>query len=112
MNEAVLDWKSVLSQDTYTCANYVKQLREFMARERDTAAQVDQLLRSGQTQEARNLVHTLKETALNLGAKALAAAALELEIAIKAGADTSRIFGHFSSAHTDALVSMHTFLSQ
>ncbi|MBO4301370.1 MAG: Hpt domain-containing protein [Desulfovibrio sp.] len=112
MNEEVLDWKGILSTGTYPRAEYTKLLREFMTRERDTAGQIEQALKNGHSEEARALVHSIKEAAGNLGAKALAAASLELEIAIKAGADTAPVFGHFSSAHTDALVSMHTFLSQ
>ena len=45
-------------------------------------------------------------------AKALATAALELEMAIKAGADTGPAMNHFDSAVTDTLVTMSAFMSQ
>ncbi len=112
MNEEVLDWKGALASGTYQRAAYSAQLHDFILRERDTAERVQQALKSGQAEEARAYVHAIREASSALGAKALTAAALELEMAIKAGADTARALGHFSTAHTDTLVSMHAFLSQ
>ena len=70
------------------------------------------VLKNGDTETARQLVHSTKGAAANLGAKALAAAALELEMAIKAGADTGPAMNHFDSAVTDTLVTMSAFMSQ
>ncbi|MBO5490420.1 MAG: Hpt domain-containing protein [Desulfovibrio sp.] len=111
MNEEVLDWKGALAGGCER-AEYVGRLREFVARERETAARVEQALKSGHAEEARALLHAVRGTAAGLGARALAAAALELEMAVRAGADTTRALGHFSTAHMDALLSMQAFLSQ
>ena len=82
MTEEVLDWKEAIATVLNKRDMYVK------------------------------LVHSTKGAAANLGAKALAAAALELEMAVKAGADTDRAMSHFSAAHMDTLVTMHAFMTQ
>ena len=54
----------------------------------------------------------LNFTAAELGGKALAAVALELEMAIKAGADTTVALHRFDSITTDTLVAMATVAAQ
>jgi len=112
MTEEVLDWKEAIARVLNKRDMYVKLLAKFIETERDTPSKVAQALKSGNMEEARNLVHSTKGAAANLGAKALAAAALELEMAVKAGADTDRAMSHFSAAHMDTLVTMHAFMTQ
>ena len=63
-------------------------------------------------EEARAMVHATREAAAELGGKALAAVALELEMAIKAGADTTVALHRFDSITTDTLVAMATVAAQ
>jgi len=112
MTEEVLDWKEAIARVLNKRDLYVKLLAKFIETERDTPSRVEQALKNGNAEEARQQVHSTKGAAANLGAKALAASALELEMAIKAGADTSRAMNHFSTAHMDTLVTMHAFMSQ
>jgi len=112
MSEEVLDWKEAIARVLNKRDLYVKLLQKFIETERDSSAKVEQALKNGDTETARQLVHSTKGAAANLGAKALAAAALELEMAIKAGADTGPAMNHFDSAVTDTLVTMSAFMSQ
>lgn len=112
MTEEVLDWKEAIARVLNKRDMYIKLLAKFIETERDTPSKVAQALKNGNTEEARNLVHSTKGAAANLGAKALAAAALELEMAVKAGADSDRALSHFADAHMDTLVTMHAFMTQ
>lgn len=112
MSEEMLDWQEALGRVLGKRELYVKLLGKFMESERDTAAKVAACLAQGDNEEARNLVHGTKGSAANLGAKALAAAALELEMNIRAGADTAQSLQHFSTCMTDTLLVMHGFVNQ
>ncbi len=112
MSEEVLDWKEAITRVLNKRELYVKLLEKFIETERDSAAKVKQALQNRDTETARQLVHSSKGAAANLGAKALAAAALELEMAIKAGVDTGPAINRFDSAVTDTLVTMSAFMSQ
>lgn len=89
MSEAILDWKEAMTRVDTTRGLYMKLLRNFIETERDTPVRVSVALKNGQQEEARAMVHATREAAAELGGKALAAVALELEMAIKAGADTT-----------------------
>lgn len=112
MTEELLDWKDAMSRVLNKRDLYVKLLGKFIETERDTPDKVAVALKNGKTDEARDLVHSTKGAAANLGAKALAAAALELEMAIRAGADTGRALNHFSTTVMETLVTMHAFKTQ
>ena len=112
MSEEVLDWKEAIARVLNKRDLYVKLLQKFIETERDSSAKVEQALKNGDMETARQLVHSTKGAAANLGAKALATAALELEMAIKAGADTGPAMNHFDSAVTDTLGTMSAFMSQ
>ncbi|MDR1776797.1 MAG: Hpt domain-containing protein [Desulfovibrio sp.] len=112
MNEEVLDWKEAMARVLNKRELYCKLLGKFIDSEQNSGAKIADVLNSGDAEEARRLVHTTKGAAANLGAKALAAAALELEMAIKANADTSTAMAHFNSALTDTLVAMQAFQAQ
>lgn len=112
MSEELLDWKEAMTRVLDKRDIYVKLLGKFIETERDTPDKVGVALKNGNAEEARQLVHNTKGVAANLGAKALASAALELEMAIKAGADTSRALSHFSATVMETLVTMHAFMTQ
>lgn len=112
MSEAILDWKEAMARVDTTRGLYVKLLRNFIETERDTSVRVSVALKNGQQEEARAMVHATREAAAELGGKALAAVALELEMAIKAGADTTVALHRFDSITTDTLVAMATVAAQ
>lgn len=111
MSEAILDWKEAMARVDTTRGLYVKLLRNFIETERDTPVR-SVALKNGQQEEARAMVHATREAAAELGGKALAAVALELEMAIKAGADTTVALHRFDSITTDTLVAMATVAAQ
>lgn len=112
MNEEVLDWKEAIARVLNKRELYVRLLGKFIESERDTPDRLRQALSSGDMQSAREIVHATKGAAANLGAKALAAAAQELEMAIKAGADIGPALNRFNDAATDTLVTMSAFMAQ
>lgn len=112
MNEEVLDWKEGMSRVLNKRELYVRLLGKFMNAEKDSAAKIEQALRDGDLDAARQLVHSTKGVAANLGARALAAVALDLETALKAGAGTEDCLGRFKSVHTDTLASVQAFIDQ
>lgn len=109
MAELFLDVKDALSRVEGNEARYRRLLGTFMEEERETAVQVEGALRNNDRDGARMLVHRVREAAVPLGAAPLAAAALDLEMAIRAGADTAVLLGRFSRALTDTLVAMATY---
>lgn len=111
MGEHFLDVREALPRVGGSEALYRKLLGTFMENERETAVQVEGALRTGERESAWQLVHNLKGSAANLGAKPLASAAFELEMAIRAGADTTALLGRFSRMLTDTLVAMSTYRS-
>ena len=108
MSEAILDWKEAMTRVDITRGLYVKRLRNFIETERDTSVKVSVALKNGRQEEARAMVHATREAAAELGGKALA----ELEMAIKAGADTTAALHRFDSVTTDTLVAMATVAAQ
>lgn len=111
MGEHFLDVKEALPRVGGNETLYRKLLVTFMEDERETAVQVEGALRNDDRDTAWKLVHNLKGAAANLGAKPLASAAFELEMAIRAGADTAALLGRFSRTLTDTLVAMATYRS-
>ena len=111
MGELFLDVKEALPRVGGNDALYRKLLGTFMEDERETAVQVAGALRDGDRESAWKLVHDLKGAAANLGARPLASAAFELEMGIRAGADTAALLGRFSRTLTDTLVAMATYRS-
>lgn len=112
MNEDVLDWKDGLSRVLNKRDLYVRLLGKFMESERDSATKVEQAIKSGDLDAARQQVHSTKGVAANLGAKALVAAAMELEMALKAGVDITAPLNRFSTVHLDTLITIQAFLQQ
>lgn len=62
---------------------YVGLLRQFSDSHREDTKHLQSALAAGQTEDARQLLHALKGVAANLGATALQAAALALELAMR-----------------------------
>ena len=67
MTEEVLDWKEAIARVLNKRDMYVKLLAKFIETERDTPSKVTQALKSGNMEEARNLVHSTKGAAANWG---------------------------------------------
>lgn len=111
MGACFLDWKDGLARLDGNEARYRRALGQFMEDQRETAVQVEGALRRNEAETARGLVHDLKGAAAQLGAKPLASAAFELEMAIRAGADTAALMGRFGRTLTDTLVAMATYRS-
>ncbi|MBQ3058924.1 MAG: Hpt domain-containing protein [Desulfovibrio sp.] len=111
MSVDILDWKEAISRVLNKRDLYGRLLQKFMDMERDSAARIAQALQQQDLEAARQIAHSVKGTSANLGAKALAAAALELEMALKGGGDTTLPLKHFEDALTDTLVAMTAFLS-
>ena len=112
MSEEILDWQEALPRVLNKRPLYIKLLNKFIESERGTPARVDEALKNGQKEEAKQLVHTTKGSAANLGAKALAAAALNLEMAIKTDVDVDVCLKRFEDAVTDALLAMTSFIDE
>ena len=112
MHEEILDWKEGIGRVLNKRDLYVRLLGKFIDGEKDTIARVEAAMQSGKTSEASQLIHTTKGSAANLGAKALAAAALALEMAIASGAGTDGPLSQFTAAHRDTLEAMRAFISQ
>ena len=112
MNEEMLDWHLPLKNKKFSQASYAKELKKFIEDERDTASFVVGWLAQGKTEEALQKVHAVKLLATDLGAKALSSASFSLEMALKAGADTSVCLNHFESVFVDTLLAMSVYLSK
>lgn len=111
MSEDILDWKDALTRVLNKRDLYVRLLKKFMETEQDATARINAALQSGDIEAACRMAHTVKGTAANLGGKALAAAALELEMALKGGADITLPLKRFEGALTDTLVEMSAFMA-
>lgn len=108
----ILDWKGAIARLGNDRGLYAGRLRAFMGTANDSLATVFAALNRGDADQAQTIVHEVRTQAAELGAKALSARALELEMAIKAGADTQFVYGRFSSAVPDTLCSISGYLAQ
>ena len=111
MSEALLAWHTALDEGFDEKA-YQQELRDFIAKERDTAALVSSDLRVGNNTEAQKKVHAVKQKANRLYAKALSQAAFALEMALKVGADRTASFKAFDSVLMDTLLEMSAYLNR
>ncbi|MDR1856828.1 MAG: Hpt domain-containing protein [Desulfovibrio sp.] len=112
MDEPILDSQEALARVMNKRDLYVRLLGKFIASETGRAETVAGLLSGGDTEGARTQIHTVKGSAANLGAKALAEAALQLETAIRDGGDTASPMADFSSTLTRTLDAMSAFAAQ
>lgn len=108
--EEILDWKSGL-QEAGGQAQYAAELRVLMGLARDSVDRIFAALKRGDCEEARALVHEVREKAGRLGCRQLGARSLELELALRAGADAQLAYGRFSSAVPDTLCAITAYLS-
>lgn len=111
MGSSYLDWKEGLARLDGDEALYRRQLGQFMLEQREVAVQVAGALRKHEDETARHLVHELRGLAAQLGARPLASAAFELEMAIRAGAETAAVMGRFDRMLTDTLLVMASYRS-
>lgn len=61
--------------------------------------------------DAQSIVHEVREKAGRLGCRFLAARSLDLELALRAGADTQVVYGRYASAVPDTLCAITAYLS-
>ncbi len=97
----LLDWQDGIARVVNNRTLYVRLLGYFVETQGNVMDQVKAALAADNQEEAHNLVHTLKGTAGNLGAKALWAAAEEVNAAMRNGQD-----------FTDALVVLEDVLNR
>ena len=111
MSAGMLEWQDAMSKGGLSRAEYAAKLRDFVSRERDTAAIVQAALQHGETEKAWQMVRNVKKCAVELGARELAQAAFSLEMAIRAGADTIISLKHFDAVAMDTMLAMSGFLA-
>lgn len=87
MSGDILNWQDGLSRVVNNKALYAKLLGRFVDGYASLPDKVAAALAEGNMDDARMHAHTLKGTAANLGAEALANASMALEDAIKIGQD-------------------------
>jgi two-component system sensor histidine kinase/response regulator len=109
-SEEMLDWKSGLNEAGGR-AGYAAELRAFMGLARDSVDHVFAALNRGGGGDAQVIVHEVREKAGRLGCRFLAARALDLELALRAGADTQVVYGRYASAVPDTLCAITAYLS-
>lgn len=109
-SEEMLDWKSGLNEAGGR-AGYAAELRAFMDLARDSVDHVFAALNRGGGGDAQVIVHEVREKAGHLGCRFLAARALDLELALRAGADTQVVYGRYASAVPDTLCAITAYLS-
>lgn len=109
MGLQILDWQEGVARVVNNRALYGRLLGKFAETQADAPDLAAEALAEGDTEKARLVVHTLKGTAANLSAHALADAALALETAIKAGADTTEALTHVRLVMEQTLEAMKQF---
>ena len=109
MGNQVLNWQDGVARVVNNRALYAKLLGRFADSQGDAPAKVMEALAAGNTEDARMLAHTLKGTAANLGAGALAEASMHLEEGIKAGQDITAVIGNVQQVLQETLVAMKAF---
>lgn len=109
MGNAILNWQDGVARVVNNRGLYARLLGRFAETQATTVTDIQNAINAGDTEEARNLVHTVKGTAANLGAEALAEAALQLEQAIKGGADTVTPLACLAKTLEETLTAMKSF---
>lgn len=109
-SEEMLDWKSGLNEAGGR-SEYAAELHAFMGLARDSVDHVFAALNRGGGGDAQAIVHEVREKAGRLGCRFLAARSLDLELALRAGADTQVVYGRYASAVPDTLCAITAYLS-
>lgn len=109
MGKELLNWQDGVTRVVNNRALYAKLLGRFADSQAGSVEAIKAALGAGNEEEAKHLTHTLKGTAANLGAEALADAALHLEEAIKNGEDTAAILDVVQLSLQDTLAAMKGF---
>lgn len=109
MEPQILDWQEGVARVVSNRALYGRLLGKFAETQADAPDLAAAALAEGDMEKARLVVHTLKGTAANLSAHALADAALTLETAIKTGADATDALEHTKRVMVQTLEAMKQF---
>lgn len=109
MSGEILNWQDGLSRVVNNKNLYAKLLGRFVDGYADLPDKVAAALADGNVDEARMHAHTLKGTAANLGAEALAATALTLEDALKAGQSADAPLALVRETLAQTLTAMRAF---
>jgi two-component system sensor histidine kinase/response regulator len=94
---------------------YLKLLRQFAVQQAESPAQIAAQLQAGDRATAERTAHTVKGVAANLGAKAVQAAAGELEKALHANTDAARLEslrGQFGAVLAPFIDRLHVALGE
>lgn len=109
MGKQILNWQDGVARVVNNRALYAKLLGRFAESQGNAPAQMAQAIGADNLEEVRTLAHTLKGTAANLGAEALAEAALHLEEAAKAGEDMAGSLAAVQRVMEETLAAMQNF---
>ena len=111
MMDATLDWKQGLEKAGGDARDYAQSLRAFMQLADASPAVVFAALERGDLQTARESVHGVRVQAEELGCLELAARSRDLELAIRARADTQMLYGRYACAVPDTLCAIAGYLA-
>lgn len=109
MSGQVLNWQDGISRVVNNKALYIKLLGRFVGGYTDMPDKIAAAIASGNVEEARLHAHTLKGTAANLGAEALADTAHTLEEAILSGQNIEGALSAVRDMLAQTLIQMQSF---
>ena len=109
--DGMLDWKQGLEKAGGDARVYAQKLRAFMQLADASPAVVFAALNRGELDKARESVHEVRVHADELGCTELAARGRELELAVRAGADTEMLYGRYATAVPDTLCAIAGYLA-
>lgn len=109
MEKQTLNWQDGVARVVNNKALYAKLLGRFVDTQSDAASAIAAALDAGNMDDARMLAHTLKGTAANLGAEALAEAARRLEDAVTGGGDPAAGVTALRQTLDETLAAMRNF---
>lgn len=109
MGTQILNWQDGVARVVNNRGLYAKLLVRFANSQATAPDGVEEALRAGNIEEARHLSHTLKGTAANLAAEALADSAQALEEAVKNGSDVGPALADVREKLRETLEAMKAF---
>lgn len=110
-NSASLDFESAIARIGGNRLKYIEMLKKFISCHVSDAKKLDELIKAGNFEEAKRLVHTLKGSAGYLGAKKLQNLASEVEKSIsQKGEETEKLRNELNNAIIDVLSYGEKFL--
>ncbi|HEX9063306.1 MAG TPA: ATP-binding protein, partial [Clostridia bacterium] len=110
-NSASLDFESAIARIGGNRLKYIEMLKRFITCHVSDARKLDELIKAGNFEEAKRLVHTLKGSAGYLGAKKLQNLASEVEKSISPkGKETEKLRNELNNAIIEVLSYGEKFL--